>query len=71
MLLFLVPMVKEYFPGVPTVAQWVKVQHCLCCCEGSILGQVQWVKDQVLLQLWHRFQLWIGYDPRPKDFHML
>ena len=29
---------------------------------------VQWVKDLVLLQLWHRLQLQPGFDPWPGNF---
>ena len=32
---------------------------------------VQWVKDLVLLQLWHRLQLQLEFDPWPGNFHML
>lgn len=31
---------------------------------------VQWVKDQALLQLWQRSQLWVGFDPWPRNGHM-
>ena len=31
---------------------------------------VQWVKDLVLLQLWLRLQLQLGFDPWPRNFHM-
>ena len=31
---------------------------------------VQWIKDLALLQLWHRLQLWCGFDPWPWNFHM-
>ena len=32
---------------------------------------VQQVKDSVLPQLWQRSQLWLGFNPRPGNFHML
>ena len=32
---------------------------------------VQWCKDLVLLQLWHRSQLQLRFDPWPGNFHML
>ena len=32
---------------------------------------VQWVKNLVLLQLWHRSQLWLRFDPWSRNFHML
>ena len=31
---------------------------------------VHWVKDLVLLQLCHRFQLQLEFDPWPRKFHM-
>ena len=31
---------------------------------------VQWVKDPVLLWLWHRPQLPLRFDPWPRNFHM-
>ena len=37
------------------------------CCggTGSIPGLAQGVKDPALLQLWHRWQRWLGFDPCP------
>ena len=32
---------------------------------------VQWVKDPALLQLWHRWQLWLGFDPWLGNIHIL
>ena len=29
-----------------------------------------WVKDLVLLQLWHRLQLQLRFDPWPGKFHI-
>ena len=31
---------------------------------------VQWVKDLALPQLWCRWQLWLRFDPWPRNFHM-
>ena len=31
---------------------------------------MQWVKDLVLLQLWYRMQLQLGFDPWPRNFIM-
>ena len=31
----------------------------------------QRVKDPALQQLWHRSQLRLGFDPFPRNFHML
>ena len=33
----------------------------------SILSLAQWVKDLALSQLWHRSQLWLRYDPWPRN----
>ena len=35
---------------------------------GSIPGPAQWVNDLALLQLWPRWQLWLGSDPWPRYF---
>ena len=55
--------------GVPAVAQQVKI-WCFCDGAGSIPGLVHWIKDPVLLQLWHRLQLQLRFNPRPRNFHM-
>jgi len=48
------------------------IQHCLCGGGGLIPGPVQWVKDLMLLQLWHRSkaeaQDWIP-DPEISLWH--
>ena len=31
---------------------------------------MQWIRDPVLLQLWCRSQLWLGFDPWSGNFHM-
>ena len=38
---------------------------------GLISGLTQRVKDLVLLELQHRSQPWLGFDPWPWNFHML
>ena len=38
---------------------------------GLISGLTQWVKGLVLLELQHRSQPWLGFDPWPWNFHML
>ena len=53
------------------MAQWVNDPACLCGIAGSIPGPAQWVKDPTLLQLWYRSQLPLGFDPWPRNFHML
>ena len=50
-------MGKIQAEGVPDVAQWVKIQHCLCGSTGLILGLV---KDPA----WHRSQQWPGIFPK-------
>ena len=35
--------------------------------KGLIPSQAQWVKDLVLLHLWHRWKLRPGSDPWPKN----
>ena len=34
----------------------------------GVLTVAQWVKDVVLLQLWSRLQLQLGFDPWPGNF---
>ena len=31
---------------------------------------VQWIEDLALPQLWRRSQLWLKFDPWPRNFHM-
>ena len=38
---------------------------------GLILSPKQQVKDPALLQLWRRSQLWLRFNPCPKNFHIL
>ena len=54
--------------GVFTVAQWVNNLACLCDGKGLIPCLVHQVKDPELLQLWHRPQLWLGFDPWSREF---
>ena len=55
----------------------LRIRCCLCSgsgrCRGSglIPSLVQYVKDLVLLLLWHRSQLWLGFSPWPGNFHKL
>ena len=52
--------------GVPAVVQCFKdlgpLQFDLCP------GQL--VNDLVFLKLWHRLQLWLRFDPWPRNFHV-
>ena len=52
------------------MAQWVN--DPTVSVEMPVWSPVQhsgW-KDTVLLQLWHRSQLWLGFSPWPGNFHM-
>ena len=53
------------------MVQWVNDLACLCGGVGLISSLMQGVKDLVLLLLWHRLQLWHGFDPWPGNFHVL
>ena len=45
------------------MVQWVKnLTAGAQVVVGSILGLVQWIKDPVLLQLWHRLQLQLRFN---------
>ena len=56
--------------GVAAVAQWVNDLACLCGGMGLIPSPVWWGKGPVLLQLWHRSQMWLGFALWPGNFHM-
>ena len=56
--------------GFPAVAHWVKDLACLCGGTHSIASPGLWIKDLELLQLWHRFQLQMGFNPWPRNLHM-
>ena len=56
---------------VPVVVQWVNDLALLCGGSGLIPSMVQWTKDLVLLQLWRKWQLWLGFDFWSGGFHML
>ena len=60
---------RENGIGVLSVAQWVNNPACLCGGAGLIPSPDQWVKDLILLQLWHRGQLQLRFDPWPGNFH--
>ena len=53
------------------MAQWINDPFCICGGCSSIPGPEQWVKDPAFLQLWHRLQLLLGFDPWSRNFHML
>ena len=61
---------KKAYIGVPAVGQWVNDLACLCGGAGLIPCLAQWVKDAVLLQLWHSLHLWLGFDRWPSNFYM-
>ena len=49
----------------------LKIQHCVYSGAGSFPSLVQWVKNPVLLQTWHRSQLRFEFCPWPGNFHIL
>ena len=57
-------------PGVPAVAHGLRNWYYLCGGIDSIPCPAQWVKEPALLQLLHRSQLWLGFDPYPWNFHL-
>ena len=68
---------KKYF-GVPAVGQWVKDPVLSLQQLGSLqtggfdsLAQRSGLKGLVLLKLWCRSQLQLGFHPWPGNFHML
>jgi len=62
-------MIKTCECGVPiVVVQWSNDLACLSGDASSIPSPEQWVKDPVLLQLKHRLQRQLGFDPWPRNF---
>ena len=65
-------IIKMTKPGVPTVVQSIKdpalKQIRSLLRGGSIPGLEQWLKDLALLHLWHRLQLWLGFDHGTGNF---
>ena len=49
----------------------LKIWWYLCSSTGSTSGPVQQVKNLVLPQLWCRSQLQPGFDPWPRNFHIV
>ena len=47
----------------------LRIYHCLYGCKDSIPRSTQWLKDPVLLGLWHRSQLQLGFHPWTRNFH--
>ena len=56
--------------GLSAVAKWFNDLAYLCGGVGLTPGPAQWVKGPAL-QLWCRLQLWLGFDPWPRNFHRL
>ena len=48
--------------GVPMWLGRLKTGHCLSEDVSLNPGLAPWVKDLALLKLWHRSQMWLGYD---------
>ena len=61
-------LIKEIL-GVPAVG--VNDLASLCGVAGCIPSRVQWVKDLLLLRLWHRLRLRLGFSPWPRNSHIL
>ena len=65
---------KITFREVPTMAQWVK--NLTAAARVPLKAQVRFptwgsgLKDLALLQLRCRSQLWLGFNPWPRNFHM-
>ena len=37
----------------------------------EVSAMVKQIEDSTLPQLWRRSELWLGFDPWPRNFHML
>ena len=60
---------------VPGVVQWVKNPNVVAWGAVEVwVRSLAWLngglKDLALLQLWHRFKLWLRFSPQPENFHM-
>ena len=57
------------------VVQWVKdpTAVALVTAEAQVQSPAQHrgLKNSTLLQLWQRSQLWLGFNPWPRNFHVL
>ena len=63
---------KKIAPNhVPTVTQRDQQHLCSARTQVQSLAQHSGLKDPVLLQLWCRLKLWLGFDPWPGNFHVL
>ena len=54
---------ERWRQGVSAVVQWVRTWQCEHV--GSIPSLAQWVKDLAVLQMYHRLQLQLRFDPWP------
>ena len=61
--------------GVPPMVQWVKdLTSAAWIAMEEQVQSVAWfsgLQDQVLPQLQCRLQLWLGFNPWPRNSHML
>ena len=59
--------------GIPAVAQCVKNLIAMAQVAAVVRSPAQCsgLKDQVLPQLQGRLQLWLGFNPQPRNLHML
>ena len=66
---------KEHKVRVPALAQWVK--NPTAAAQVAAEAQVQspdpcsGLKHLAVPHLWHRSQMWSGFNPWPENFHML
>ena len=56
------------------MVQWVKNLTVVAWVAMEVwVGSPAWgdeLKDLALPHLWHRLQLWLGFSPWPRNFHM-
>ena len=55
--------------GVPTVVQWVT--NMAAAALGTVKVQVGPPAWDSGLEIWHRLQLWLGFNPWLRAFHLL
>ena len=58
---------KKIMVRVPAVVQQLKDPALSLWQRGLIPSLAQWIKDPALPWLWHRSQLWLGFDPCPRN----
>ena len=61
---------SELFLGVAAWHSRLRVQLCHWTARIQSSAQPSGVKDEALLQLWHRSQLQLGFSLWPRNFHL-